>query len=314
MKKLILILTVFISLTAAQGQTNVYHSFPDSAIWRVDYRSYQPSPYAYFVMYYFQYSITGDTLINSNVYKKIFKSYDVVNVTTWDLPTDPPTSTAAHYVGALRDDSLLNKTFFVFPNESTDSLLYDYNLSVGDSMKGFISETPITVSSMDSILINGQYRNRWFFHQWNDSTYIIEGIGSLQGLIEPIGWNYSVDFTDRYLICVKDNSNTIFTSGYNSAWDCNLIYVGLNEINSDNNFNCYPNPFTTESTIQTDKGFKNATLTVYNSFGQQVKQFDNISGQTITLHRDNLTSGMYFFRFLQDDKVLGTGKLIIADK
>ena len=74
-----------------------------------------------------------------------------------------------------------------------------------------------------------------------------------------------------------------------------------------------PNPFILETTLQTDKIFKDATLTVYNSFGQQVKQIKNISGQTITLYRDNLPFGLYFIRLTQDNQVITTDKLVITD-
>jgi len=319
MKKLILILTVSFALTTAQGQTNVYHSFPDSAVWRVDHHSHYNLQYPFDVKYYFQYYMTGDTLINLNVYKKIFESYVKVDVILWTYPTDPPTSTNAHYVGALRDDSLANMTFFVLPNSNADSLLYDYNLSVGDTVKGLTSTYPsiytMVVSSVDSVLINGQYRTKWNINNFwgSDSIYIIEGIGSSTGLIEQL-YSYAIEFTDRYLVCVKDSSNTLFVSDYNSDMGCNLIYEGLNETHSNNSFNCYPNPFTSQTTFQIDKGFKNATLTVYNSFGQRVTQYDNISGQTFTLNRENMRSGVYFFILLQEGITVGTGKLILTDK
>ena len=135
MRKLILTLIVLLAFTIAHGQTNIYHSFPDSTIWRVDYRTNNPFQHPYIVNEYFQYYIKGDTLINSLVYKKIFKSYDSVEVVLWQLPTNPPISTLPYYVGALRDDAISNKVFFVLPNATADSLLYDYNLNVGDTIK-----------------------------------------------------------------------------------------------------------------------------------------------------------------------------------
>lgn len=75
-----------------------------------------------------------------------------------------------------------------------------------------------------------------------------------------------------------------------------------------------PNPFSTQTTLRTDRFFKNASLTVYNSFGQTVKCIDNLTGQTITLTRDNLPSGQYFVRLTQDNKVLAADKLVITDK
>lgn|GEM_PF-2748757 len=88
------------------------------------------------------------------------------------------------------------------------------------------------------------------------------------------------------------------------------------EYNSDKNYfsvKIFPNPLSSLTTLQTNKILKGATLTVYNLFGQQVKQMKNISGQTISLYRDNLLSGLYFIRLTQDGKIFTTDKLIITD-
>ena len=86
----------------------------------------------------------------------------------------------------------------------------------------------------------------------------------------------------------------------------------------ENNFekmelNYFPNPFSTQTILQTNKPFKDATLTVYNCQGQQVKQIANLSGQTITFNRNNLQSGLYFFRITQGNKLIANKKLIITD-
>jgi len=103
---------------------------------------------------------------------------------------------------------------------------------------------------------------------------------------------------------------------YSSSFS-NVANNGLDGI-SENNFSSklriFPNPFSSTTTLQTYKIFKNATLTVYNSFGQQVKQIKNIFGQTITLHRDDMPSGLYFLRLMQDNKTFVADKLIITDK
>jgi hypothetical protein len=87
------------------------------------------------------------------------------------------------------------------------------------------------------------------------------------------------------------------------------------EFNTMNDFivNVYPNPFSAETNFQTTENLKNATLTIYNSNGHIVKQIRNISGQTITLSRDNLPSGIYFSRLVQNNILISTSKLVITD-
>ncbi len=91
------------------------------------------------------------------------------------------------------------------------------------------------------------------------------------------------------------------------------IPVFINDDSHIIKINIYPNPFSTQTTLRTDGLLKNATLTVYNSFGQTVKQIKNISGQTVTLFRDNFPSGLYFLRVTEENKIY-TDKLVITDK
>ena len=88
---------------------------------------------------------------------------------------------------------------------------------------------------------------------------------------------------------------------------------GVNEINLNNLISIYPNPFSIQATFHTDQSFKNATLSVDNCLGQTVNQIKNISGQTVTLFRDNLPCGLYFIRLTQDNKVVAAKKILITD-
>jgi len=90
--------------------------------------------------------------------------------------------------------------------------------------------------------------------------------------------------------------------------------TGMDIISKNETTKIFPNPFYTQTNIQADKVFKNAILTVYNSFGQQVKQIKNISGQKITFYRDNLPGGMYFIRLTQGNETVSSNILVISDK
>lgn len=79
------------------------------------------------------------------------------------------------------------------------------------------------------------------------------------------------------------------------------------------NIHLFPNPFSSQSTIQVDSHFNEATLTISNLLGQTVKQIKHLSGQTVILHRNNLLSGLYFIQMTQADKIIATEKLLIVD-
>jgi hypothetical protein len=315
MKKTIIVFAFILTFTFSYSQTNIYHPFPNSAIWRVDYYYDQPFQDDWcFYKDYFQYFTVGDTIINARVHKKINRSNMLFDSISCYTNLTPPGTPGPVYVGALRDDSIVNKTFFVLPNTTNDSLLYDYNLNVGDTMKGYIAlfeydVSHLVVLSIDSVLINGQYRKRWNFapdaNFTPDSTYFIEGIGSSCGLIEPLN-TFAIDFTARYLVCVKDSLGTLFTSGYNSAYGCNLITVGIKEIsNEDDLISIYPNPATSNITIQTPI---NSTVKILNLEGQIIKTFSAVAGNTYN-DVSAIPSGIYFVE-IKSEKGVKVKKLI----
>ncbi|NVO19479.1 MAG: peptidoglycan DD-metalloendopeptidase family protein [Bacteroidetes bacterium] len=89
--------------------------------------------------------------------------------------------------------------------------------------------------------------------------------------------------------------------------------AGISENKSGSAIYAYPNPLYSSTTLWSDKTFKNAILTIYNSFGQQVKQIKNISGQTVTFHREYLPSGLYFLHLIEGDEIYTTYKLLITN-
>ncbi len=122
---------------------------------------------------------------------------------------------------------------------------------------------------------------------------------------------YKMWYTGKDIDPPPANSlNYYWEIGYATA-----LATGIVDFKNDDNslITLFPNPFSSWTTINTDKMFKDATLIVYNSLGQQVKQINNISGQTITLNRNNLQSGLYLYHLTQDEKIITIGKIIITD-
>jgi len=311
-KKFLILILVIISVSA-KAQTSVYHPFQDSAFWRVDILVLSPMGGSCFATYYFHYYSSGDTLINSLVHKKIYKSFVLLTSTGPSSPCDPiPSNRDSGYVGALRDDSVTNKTFFAFPSYNNDTLLYDYNLSAGDTLKGFTGLNCITViSSVDSVLISGDYRKRWncIVCGGNPNEYIIEGIGSSYGLIERFA---SSPITQSYgrLICVKDAASTLFDSGYNSAMGCQLIFNGESEMSLGNYISVAPNPFHSFATLLVSKPFENSFLSIYDALGSLVFQQKNISKSSI-ISREGLANGIYFYQIINNKGNIMTGKFMV---
>ena len=103
-----------------------------------------------------------------------------------------------------------------------------------------------------------------------------------------------------------------YESTSNACIQAGKTNVGGNE-NSDKQIAVFPNPFISSTTIKTINNLKNATLTIYNSYGKALKQMKNISGKTISLLRYNLPGGIYFIRITEDNKMIAVEKLIVRD-
>jgi len=107
------------------------------------------------------------------------------------------------------------------------------------------------------------------------------------------------------------------TSTYTHEWThTNRITSNVSAVSERSNegttLSVNPNPFFSETTLQSGRILKDATLTVYNSCGQAAKQIKHISGQSVTFHRDNLPCGIYFIRLEQDNNSF-SAKLVIKD-
>jgi hypothetical protein len=185
-----------------------------TAIWRVDYYDFQscglPQPNAQM-----QYTLIEDTSIGNNTYKKVLISGVSVCLAMGQV------------WGYLRNDTTAKKVYFMSIDSTSEGVLYDFNLNVGDTVPnyfGFMGQQPFIVDSIDSINLGGINRKR--IHYIPDmptivEPYIIEGIGSLTGLISPLN-GIGTAFA---LICFSDSNQTIFPD---ASASCELI----NSVNS----------------------------------------------------------------------------------
>jgi hypothetical protein len=94
------------------------------------------------------------------------------------------------------------------------------------------------------------------------------------------------------------------------GWTCPV--TSLKEISRKNEMKIFPNPSSSETSISTGKNLHEATVIVYNSFGQQVIRMDNLSGQIIPLRSHSLPGGIYFVCLSEKEILLATAKLVIA--
>lgn len=263
MKKILICFVFLVCVSKTNSQTNVYHPFPlDSATWRFDYSNSTCNGYCFT----YDNVMKGDTTINLHSYKRYGSNQ-----------------------GAIRQDISLKKIYYYNYNPSSESLLYDFNLSVGDTIPhtwygNSDTASLVTVQSIDSIIINGQNRNKFILHNQSFSSQIelIEGVGNTFGILSPfIPCICGVD-----LVCFKGDG-ILQLSHLSGHSNCDNL-VGINEKTKEENFFISPNPTTGEFAITLSKD--NAEITISNILGQQIIK-THAPQKTMTFQLDN--NGVY---------------------
>ena len=112
-----------------------------------------------------------------------------------------------------------------------------------------------------------------------------------------------------YAICGQGDTNNV------DYWivKLNTTITAVPDLTSTGYSIIYPNPFSNSCTIRFNgNNLNNAELKVYDLLGQEVKSVYLGSNKQIILNRDNLPSGMYFYRLIQNKtEVISNGKFVI---
>ncbi len=94
-----------------------------------------------------------------------------------------------------------------------------------------------------------------------------------------------------------------------------------NTYTSDENFDLthstqfYPNPFSNSAQMVIDGNVNvaNGELMIFDINGRLVNQFHSGDAHLISINREGLQNGMYFYQFYSDNALAGKGRFIIAD-
>lgn len=190
----------------------------------------------------------------------------------------------------------------------------DTSFNSGSGVLGYLWTT--NVQDDDKIIIGGQFLS--YNGTARNRIARLNADGSVDTSFDPgTGANEhvaTISIQSDGKIIIGGSFTSIDGTARNHVARLNPLATGIDELGEEGiSVNIYPNPFNSTTTIQTEYILKNAALTIYNSSGQSVKQIPNVSGNTIVLSREELPSGLYYIRFLQDNQLVSTKKLIITD-
>ncbi len=314
MKKLLLLTVFLFSLSQLSAQSWVYHPFPtDSAKWRENNGDITCN-----CCNDYELTITGDTLIGLMSYHKLkhagvnhsMPNTSVVSgsywgcwggINSWNYLSH---YNVGIYNGAFREDTLAKKIYYLEPGKITDTLLYDFNLAIGDTLpETFNNHTdslyPWTnvVTSIDSVLVNGIYHKRFVISNidglsmYTNHVSLIEGIGSTYGLLYKL---YDLFESRGELLCFSVRDSLVYPWG---GFPCAAYNVGINESEMVVNIILMPNPSNGKFQIETEWQFNSIEIT--DVLGKIIYQSD-VKNKYTEIDLSDKLEGIYFVRLFDE--------------
>ena len=271
----------------------------------------------------FDYKVypNSDTIIAT---KKYVKLYAQVLTNTVSPYCSIATGVSNGYWGAVRQDTAGKKIYLIYPSQTNENLLYNFNYSKGDTVKtilGFYTSPPpgnIAYRIIDSIYYqsytDGICRKtfRQSVYQYNGGTYIwtqhsyfTEGIGNEVGLNER---NYMITMNpfgsssqEQWGSFLTINNFTISPAATNTC----AQNVGVKTYSNNTELKIFPNPTHSDITVSLTNS-KDYYIIVYDLVGNEILKSNNK-----TIKVDQLTSGTYIIKcFTSDTKEIVVSKFI----
>ncbi len=293
-----LLFSVCCSISNAQN----YVPFPTAtAVWRGQRADWSGGLGITGDWWEFNQSISGDTIINGIVYHKIEETsnHDVYSLMPFYLLSS--TFFGTYYTGAFREDS--TKKIFYFRNgANNEDLLYDFNLTVGDSFQTALTQGGyLHVVSIDSFFDGSIFRKKFNLDNQLQNPYLIEGIGSNFGFNDLIGWRAEQAST---LYCFRENNIIKYTDSTNN---CSLVSV--EEIQSSKSlFNLSPNPTSEILNLKSEQPILfPLELLLMDMQGKLILQKTILNNDDLSLNVKSFSNGEYLIAIKNKERILFHG-------
>jgi hypothetical protein len=282
---------------------------------------------------YNRFDAIGDTTMGSQVYKKIW--------------TDGST-----YFGAVREDSSLQRVYFIHVDDTTEQLLYDFSLNLGDTMvvdlqnnmSGNMYDGNYIVDSVSMVSIQGGLRKYLRLHnplnvnlgpngkpldlEWIESvgdlhntfyTYMYDNFGYGSGTFS-CGTEQESEIFNNEQNGVRNYVNLCIVSspgGYMHSDTCTIDYAGaVHELNAPLvKTIVYPNPSNGQNLNLDVNGFTGNELAMVIS---------DISGKTVwtgkqvrvvaqtVIFNPNLNNGVYVLHTYDSGRKISQTRFVVA--
>ncbi len=253
------------------------------------------------------YQLIGDTVINGLGYKKL------IATAGWNW-------WFTGFTGALREDSgkvYYKQLYDTISNEgnwcldmngwwtdsidmSSEVLLYDFNLSVGDSFFVYRVNYVGSVTLADGLPRKRIELSTDSIHNgssWYDWMEWIEGIGSTEGLIEGGCLMFE---NETSLSCYADST---------VRYPVGCLGVSNKSTEQTPSWTIYPNPANSEIKLNLTRSGP-AELVIKNMLGEAI--LSKRVTESATINVEELAPGLYSISLFQDNKSVGNQQLVIV--
>ena len=283
------------------------------------------------------YRLQGDTLVDGIAYSKLFTRH------TFETANDPPFPYSESYytleqepyvlIGGLREDSTHKVWYRNFNFEewwsadwrlideaiadSSELLLYDFDLVVGDSIYFYDVDGYRTVSSVEIDVID-RVTMSFYTPSSSEIPEWTQGMGSrYSSLFSRFDhMNQSGPGTDQALLCFSLNGEIIY-AGW-GQYDCDGLFTSIEET-PIGQLAVYPNPTTGALRIDLssrlslevhDGGRAAVEFEVFDALGRNIPKSSigirNQGGDFIQLDLESLPPGPYLIQLISNQGVYST--------
>ena len=221
------------------------------------------------------YHYNGDTMINGYHYRKLFDDYKYVGIAQSGKSLDK--------IGYVREDTLTGRVYIMgLGGVMVDSLVLDYNITVGDTVHNnpnFYPRYLSKVSGVDSALINGVYHKVWELKFCDtlgvlkETYHYVEGIGDIFGMSHAwVGAPYHPAFYHHRLRCYNNNGiQPVLPQKIDDFDNQAVCIVNVDEvaITGGGPIKIIPHPANSSGYLQFPRAFS-GSIVILNQLGQVI--------------------------------------------
>lgn len=178
------------------------------------------------------------------------------------------------------------------------------------TIEGIDMGSPITIDNLIDGFNNETYASSALgrvVSLSNDNTYISRSNESTT--ILRIHFN-TLTANEVCISSISDIVNSEYERTNTEIGPC-IVVSNIENIHEDLSVTLSPNPFSESTVLQFEhKQNQHATLAIYDRYGRLVKQVQNITSNSLTINRDDMTTGFYLYTLSIGTKA-HSGKLVV---